>query len=270
MKRKKEVLGLLLMLGVSLSSCNRVADLEYPQVEEGQGLLSLTLGTTADFATRAVTEADYVSTDNYTVVVTDKDGVEKMNCSGSEVADNMPLFLSVGSYTVKAFYGKEHPASRDEFYVFGETCGTIKADQQEPVEVMCTPTCGRITVNFDKSMADYYSSYDVKFSGTKALEGKTIDWKKNDTEPWYVLLDEGGETISFTITTTPKDEFVNNLQQGNTKKGTFELKRNKAYKMNISANYTPTIFGDLDITITIDDSTNDIPVDIEVPIEWTE
>ena len=38
--------------------------------------------------------------------------------------------------------------------------------------------------------------------------------------------------------------------------------------MNISANYTPTIFGELEIEITIDDSTNDKPVEIEVPIEW--
>ena len=269
MKRKNNVLGTLLVLGTIFSSCSRLAEPEY-QLEEGQGLLSFTLGTTADFATRAVAESDYVSTDNYTVVVTDKDGMEKMNCSGSEVAANMPLIMSVGSYTVKAFYGKEHPASRNEFYVFGESHGMIKADQDTSVVVVCTPTCGRITVNFDKQMATYYSDYKVTFSGTKALEDNTIEWKKNDTDPWYVLLDEAGETISFTIATTPKEEFINNPQQGDIKRGSFKLERNKAYKMNISANYTPTIYGDVEISITIDDSTNDIPVDIEVPIEWGE
>ena len=267
--RKKNVLGLLLMLGVGLCSCSRATDFGSTEAETEQGLLSLTLGTEADFTTRAVVENDYVNTDNYTVVVTDKDGVEKMNCSGSEVASKMPLIMSVGSYTVKAYYGKEHPASRDEFYVFGETHGTIKADQQEAVEVVCAPTCGRITVNFDKQLATYYSDYKVTFKGTKALGEESIEWKKNDAEPWYVLLDEGGETISFTINTTPKEEFINNPQQGNTKTGTFKLERNKAYKMNITANYTPTIFGEVEISITIDDSTNDIPVDIEVPIDWT-
>jgi hypothetical protein len=92
---------------------------------------------------------------------------------------------------------------------------------------------------------------------------------KNDSEPWYVKLNEGGERITFTITTTPKDEYINNAQQGDTKTGTFTLDRNKGYKMNISANYTPTNLGNLSIKITVDESTNDIPVDIEIPIEWT-
>ena len=81
-------------------------------------------------------------------------------------------------------------------------------------------------------------------------------------------LKEGGETVSFTISVTPKEEYVNNQQQGTTKTGTFKLDRNKGYKMNISANYTPTAVGKVDISITIDESTNDKPVDIEVPIEW--
>lgn len=268
MKGMMKMLASWLVAGVVCCSCDKGTELE-PQNEEKQGVLLLTLGTKADFTTRAVVENDYVNTDNYTVVVTDKDGVEKMNCSGSEVSSKMPLIMSVGSYTVKAYYGKEHPASRDEFYVFGETHGTIKADQQEAVEVVCAPTCGRIMVNFDKQLSTYYSNYMVTFKGTKALGGESIEWKKNDAEPWYVLLDEGGETISFTINTTPKEEFINNPQQGNTKTGTFKLERNKAYKMNITANYTPTIFGEVEISITIDDNTNDIPVDIEVPIEWT-
>jgi hypothetical protein len=182
----------------------------------------------------------------------------------------MPLTLAIGSYEVKAFYGTESAASRDAFYVYGETKGTIKADQRESVSVTCTPTCGRISVNFDASMATYFADYNVSFSGTEALAGSTIAWLKGDTEPWYVKLTEAGENVNFVITVTTKDEYINggNKEQVTTKSGSFKLSRNKAYKMNISPVYTPTGSGDLSIEVTIDDTTEDKEVDIEVPVTW--
>jgi hypothetical protein len=276
MKRRKMRLGAVLVLGIMLGACTQISDFESPvekeqgqELGDGQGLLSLSLYGGADFTTRALQESSYKNVDNYTVVVVDKDGVEKMNCKGSEVASKMPLTMSIGSYAIKAFYGTELPASRDAFYVYGEVKGSIKADQEESVNVVCTPTCGRIAVNFDDVMSTYYSDYYVTFTGTQALGTETISWLKGDTEPWYVKLNEGGERITFTITTTVKEEYVNNEQQGDTKTGTFTLDRNKGYKMNISANYTPTDLGNIEINVTIDESTNDKPVDIEVPIEWT-
>ena len=268
MKRKKMMFGIVFVLGIIQSSCSKVTDFEY-QDESKQGTLALKLGANANFAgTRAVDESVFGNVDNYTVVVTDKDGAEKMNCKGYEIASKMPLTLNIGSYSIKAYYGTEHPASRNGFYVYGELQGTIKANQKEEAQVVCTPTCGRIKVEFDANMANYYSDYNVTFTGTEALGSETISWLKSDTEPWYVLLKEGGEDVSFTITTISKDEYINNQQQGATKTGTFKLYRNKGYKMKISANYTPTAVGDIQINITIDESTNDIPVDIEVPIEW--
>lgn len=273
MKKGKLICGMASILGAMLVSCSEISDFERPVADEGQqeGLLTLSLSSNTKFAgsTRAVTESSYTNVENYTVVVTDKDGVEKMRCNGSEVASKMPLTLSLGSYSVQAFYGTEHAYSRNEFYVFGETYGTITENKTETAEVVCTPTCGRIAVNFDDTMADYYSDYNVTFTGTEAMGTESISWLKGDSEPWYVKLKEEGETITFAINTTVKDEYVNNEQQGDVKKGTFKLNRNKAYKMNISANYTPTDLGDIKITITIDERTNDKPVDIEVPIEWT-
>jgi hypothetical protein len=67
-----------------------------------------------------------------------------------------------------------------------------------------------------------------------------------------------------------KNDYINgdNKDQVTTKSGTFKLSRNKAYKMNISPVYNPTGTGDLSITVTVDDSTNDKEVDIEVPVTW--
>lgn len=275
MKRKGIMLSTII-LGTMIGACSQISDFEQPGNQQettegsGKGLLTLNLRANGDFApTRSLSESDYKNTDNYTVIVKDKDGVEKINCKGSDIASYMPLTMTLGSYEVMAFYGTEAAASRDAFYVYGEVKGTIKADEDENVNVVCTPTCGRIAVNFDDEMSTYYNDYRVTFTGTQALGAETISWLKNDSEPWYVKLNEGGERISFTISTTPKDEYLNNEQQGDTKSGTFKLERNKSYKMNISANYTPTEIGGVNITITIDESTNDIPVDIEIPIEWT-
>lgn len=273
MKKTKMRFGAVLIIGTMLGACTQITDFENPTEKEqelgqGQGMLSLSLYGGADFTTRALQESSYKNTDNYTVIVTDKDGVEKMNCKGSEVASQMPLTMSIGSYEIKAFYGTEHSASRDAFYVYGEQKGSIKADQEESVNVVCTPTCGRIAVNFDEAMPTFYSDYYVTFSGTEALGAETISWLKGDSEPWYVKINERGERISFTITTVVKEEYLNNVQQGDTKTGTFTLERNKGYKMNISVNYTPTDLGGIEINVTIDESTNDKPVDIEVPIDW--
>ena len=276
MKRTNMKLGAVLLLGTMLGACTQISDFENPvekeqgqEQEQGQGMLSLSLYGGASFTTRALQESSYKNVDNYTVIVVDKDGVEKMNCKGSEVPSKMPLTMSIGSYEIKAFYGTEHSASRDAFYVYGEVKGSIKADQEENVNVVCAPTCGRIEVNFDDVMSTYYSDYYVAFTGTQALGAETISWLKDDSEPWYVKLNEGGERISFTITVTPKEEYLNNELQGDTKTGTFTLDRNKGYKMNVSANYTPTDIGGIELNVTIDESTNDKPVDIEVPIEWT-
>lgn len=273
MKTLKWMTGMVLGTGLLLVSCTSTDEELNQPSETGQGQLTLSLsaGTTfAADATRAVSEANYKNVDNYTVIVTDKDGVEKLNCKGYEVASKMPLTMSIGSYTVKAFYGTESPASRDDFYVLGVEEGSIKANQAEGVTVTCTPTCGRIKVSFDKEMATYLDDYEVSFTGTEALGTNTISWLKDDTEPWYVQLNEGGETLTFTVTTTTKDAYLNsnNKQKVSTKNGSFTLSRNKAYKLNIKPNYTPTATGNIEIDITIDETTNDKPVDIEVPIEW--
>ena len=80
----------------------------------------------------------------------------------------------VGGYTVEAFYGNESEASRNDFYVYGKEEGTIKADGKENVNVVCAPTCGRITVDFEEGMSTYFADYNVVFTGTEALAAKPL------------------------------------------------------------------------------------------------
>lgn len=268
MKKMTRKLSAMILVLVAFCSCSQ----DLP--ESRQGELFLTLDATSHFPNlRAVNESDYKNTDNYTVVVLDANGVEKMNCKGSEVSSKMPLVFPIGqSYTVEAYYGEQYKntaASRDGFYVLGKEVVSIDNGEPKRVNVTCTPTCGRIKVNFNTQMATYFSDYKVDFTGTEKLGSNTISWQMNDTAPWYVWLKEGGETINFTITTTTKEEYIHADKEAvAVRTGTFNLERNKAYKINVNVNYTETETGGLGIDITIDESTNDIPVDIEVPFDW--
>lgn len=271
-KKTTLMLGLTSLLSISLVSCSQGNEIE-PSLENYQGLLTLTLSPNTDFSesTRAVNEANYEDTDKYTVRVIDKDGIERLNCKGSELAQKMPITMSIGGYTVEAFYGNESEASRNDFYVYGKEEGTIKSEGKENVNVVCAPTCGRITVDFEEGMSTYFADYNVVFTGTEALGSKTIAWLKDDTEPWYVKLKEGnrGETINFTITTTTKPEYLNeNSEQIDTKTGSFSLSRNKAYKMIIKPRYTPSTSGEVQVDINIIEDTNDKEYDIDVPVDW--
>lgn len=243
-------------------------------IEKGR----LTLNLTADAAfisqTRALNEANFRNTANYTVqLINSSNQAVLLNCKGSELSDNLPKELEIGSYEVKAFYGTEYPYSRDDFRVEGSKAFTIKAKEETTVTVDCLPTCGKISVDFDSDMAKYYSDYSVSYTGTAAMGSNSITWAKADTEPWYVKLNESGETITYTVNVTAKEDYAHvdangNKQTTGTATGSFTLERNRAHKLSIKPNYTETTEGGLSITITIDESTNDKPITIEVPVSW--
>lgn len=240
--------------------------------QKEQGSLILNLNATTNFAeTRSLNEEDYRNTQYYDVKVVNaaNDNVI-LECKAYQLATNLPKKVDIGSYRVEASYGKEYDASRSEFYMFGSEVVTVKAKDEQNVTVNCTPTCGKVSVAFDSQMATYYSDYNVTFGGTKKLAGKTISWAKTDSEPWYIALDKNGETISYTINLTTKEDYLPENATTNTgvATGTFTLERNKAHKLTISPNYKPTTDGGVKVSIVIDDSTNDKNITWEVPVTW--
>ena len=278
MKTNKTIL--IMMLGATLTTACVSEDYDLApgqtQTAAKKGRLSVSLSSEASFdvATRALTEATYRNTNNYTVQLVNSSTQDVlMECKGSELSQNLPKELEIGSYEVKAFYGTESDASRNDFRVEGSKSFTIAAEQTTSVTVDCAPTCGKISVAFDAEMATYYDDYNVTFGGTAALGAKTIAWAKADTEPWYVALGTTAETVTYTVALTAKEAYAikdaeGNKQRTGTAVGTFQLERNKAQKLTVKPNYVAPSEGGLTITITIDDTTNDRPVTIEVPVSW--
>ena len=241
---------------------------------ETGGSLNINLNPRNDFVqTRALSESSYRNTSNYRVkVVSTSNNNTVVDCLASELSNNLPKQLPFGTYEVSAVYGNEHAASRDEFLMTGSSIVTIKGNETTTATVNCKPTCGKVSVEFASDMATYFSDYNVVFKGTSLLNGSTFAWSKTDTEPWYVGLNSEGETINYTITLTANEDFVfdnNSADHGtHTVTGSFSLSRNCAHKLKVKASYNPSSEGGMGITITVDESTNDTPVDINIPISW--
>ena len=82
---------------------------ETSKVYGSLNLESLTVNSEFDPLTRAVSEDAYRNVSNYNIRVVDtKSGTDVLNCAYSSLADNMPLPLEIGSYTIIASYGAEH------------------------------------------------------------------------------------------------------------------------------------------------------------------
>ena len=273
---KKTTLGMMLATTLLATSCLSEEQGLEPKNEEGQkGKIVLSLSADASFneQTRAVNEANYRNTANYTVQLLQGNTVLETWTGPQTTLEYERTIGSNNSYTVKAFYGTESKASRDGFRVEGSTSFILGADEEVPVNVNCAPTCGKISAAFDNSMSTYFDDYSITYSGTEALGTETLTWAKNDTEPWYVLLKEGGEQISYTVTMKVKDQYVHVDGSGNklttaTGSGRFTLERNKAHKLTVKPAYTANADGTFSLTITVDESTNDRIVPISVPVEW--
>lgn len=265
---------LCLSLGLAglLSSCSSDAPFGDEQTGKGKATFSLEPVVTFVTSTRAVDESTYQNFDDYTVTIANSGGVEKFSGTYATLKTRMPMELDLGSYTIEATYGSEHAASRDAFLVKGSDSFTISGDQTTTVTVNCTPTAGKLLVEFDNAMSTYYDDYNVDFTGTAALGSSVAHWGKTDTAPFYIALTQNGETVNYKIYLTAKSDYATEVDGQKVvnavAEGSFTLARNETKKLTVAPSYTPSSEGGLKIVVTIDDSTNDKTINIEVPVTW--
>lgn len=265
--KKKTLFALLPMLcltaGMLMSSCS--SDSGDPTTSMSEGSIRFSVAAPAPFQasaskTRAVNEEQYKNTDLYTVQIIDGEGGKVKEDLYSAIKGST-IKLNNGNYTIKAFYGEEAEASQEKFYVTGETRIVVNADNQA-VNVDCYPTCGKLVAHFDALMDNYFSAYSITYE-TEALtaKGGAVNWTQTNVEPWYVKLNPEGEAVKATIHITRKDDGTS-AQVVKTYDG---MKPNQSWTMNIAPNDNN---GTLGISITIDESTENVIHDIEVPSDW--
>ena len=253
------LLGLSLAFGGLLTSC--VME-EETLTKSGEATVRIELNADAAFGpgTKAVNESDYTNINNYQVEVrkNDRNGDLVMSGLFSELKNEFKL--ERGNYFLKAYKGVEHPASRNEFYAADSTSFSILTADTQTIDLTCVPSCAKCQVVFDDNMGEYFSDYYITYS-TVALGNSTVKWAKGDSEPWYLKVNKN-ETVKATIHLTRKSD-----GKTNTGEWSYALSPNQGWTLKVRANNNVSE-GNLGITITIDEGTNDIPINIEVPSDW--
>ena len=264
MKKYAVMFCAMLAMGAVVASCSS-EDEAVAGSAEGKGLVKLALNVGADFQSRAFSESDYENLADYTVQILNKDGnvVEGCEWTGTTIPEEL-IELDNGSYTVLAFTGEDYKgvgATTKGMYVEGSAGFNVNSDQTATATVNCTPQCARVTVNFDAKMADYFNDYYVVFTGTDALGESTYTWQKDYADPVYMAVN-GTEKLTATIKLVDKEgKTASDIVR------THDISAAKAWKLNI-APVVEEATGNVGITIEIDNSVNDIPIDIEIPSDW--
>lgn len=232
-----------------------------PSTEAGKGLLRLGLSAETGFrTTKAVNESDYRDTGKYTVQI------YKQQQSGDALVSSytgatLPtdlIELSDGSYRVKAFYGEDKPASTSSMYVEGNEYFDIQSDKVSDVRVTCAPVCARVKFVFE-GMTTYFKDWQAIID-TEALGESSFIYKKEYTDPLYLRVKEGGEQVKVTFRITNSADKISEINR------TYTMSPNRA--MAITVKPAAAQNGNLGISISIDGTTNDRPIDIEIPSDW--
>lgn len=257
MKTNLPLVGLMLTGLLSLFACSSENDSLSGNDETKKGMLSLDMSAAINYQTKAVSESDYANADNYTVEILNSDNV----ITESYLYKDMPLTipLGAGNYTLKAYKGKDEPASITGMYVEGTNSFEIESGKTTNASVVCKPVCAKIIMEYDTTMDDYFSNYGVTFE-TKAIgTGKTFSLANKSTTPAYLRVDVN-ERIKIQISMTKKLDGTTAIIDKE-----FTVSPQTALTLSVK----PTIVqGNLGISITIDESTNDKDVIVEIPADW--
>lgn len=266
---KKELRALLAssfaVMAFVVTSCGNNENNE-PAALAGEGNVTLDITSKANSftTTRAVDEATYANIAGYTVKILTAEGVEKTSSLYSEIPTTIKL--DNGSYILQATYGeayKDAIASRDGFYVTGERNFQVQG-KDVTVSVDCYPTCGKLKASFSDNMSEYFSNYYIEFQTekSKANNNGKIMWAAEDKDPWYVTLtsDSKGEDVTAVVTYTRLSD-----SKKLTQAFSYNMTSGKQWNLNIVPKDNG---GYMVIDIVIDETTNDRPVDIEVPGDW--
>lgn len=245
-----------LLLGfAALTACTSEED--DALIPEGKGYVKLSLNADTGFQTKAVDESEYTKLDNYTVQIWQGETQIGEDRTYSDVKERL-IVLERGSYTVKAFMGEDKPVSTTSMYVVGSKDVTI-ANKVEEVSFVCKPVCAKVKVEFDPAMDQYFENYWVDFT-TEAMGETDYTWKKEYTLPCYMKVNEK-EDVSVVINLVKKE----GIKSETSIKKTYEM----SPLMFKTIKLKPVLSnGSIGIEITVDESTNDKNVEIEVPSDW--
>lgn len=163
--------------------------------KDSEGSLNLHVGIKNDVTVK--TKTSLSPEENCVVKIYSKEGLIRRYNSLADIPASM--MLSAGGYTVKATAGDSLPASFTHKYFKGEELFDIKAGQPTSVELVCRIANSLVTVAFDPSMDNMFSSYQVEISNAN---GKLVFTPEHADSIGYFINPIDNKSLHYKLITT--------------------------------------------------------------------
>ena len=193
----------MLIVAACLFSCD--TDDHNGSKQSGLLRLNLVADTTSlkkgvDSSTRTISTKDefaqFLITSDYKIrIVQGKDTVQAF-----KRYDEMPseMRLQEGAYTLVAYKGDDLPAAFENPYFEGNTDFTVKADMSTPIDVTCTLSNARVTVDYTEDFKKVFTDCTASLK-TSAKNAVSIEIAQNETRPAYLQVAKDGTALSITL-----------------------------------------------------------------------
>lgn len=253
MRRLVYLVNLVIVGFICLTSCG--SEDEPLDGEEGLVKLSLKAATGYGSKSKAVDESSYNNLADYQIEILNGDAVLK-----TFKYSEMPEFIGmpVGSYTLKAYKGESVAASIISMYVEGRSSFIVTSKDTVSALVTCNPACAKIIMDYAETMDAYFSNYSVSFQ-TSFTEIPFFLGKANKDLPVYLKV-KNRETLNVKVLMIKKSDGTS---------ATLEKTYTVSPAESLTIHIVPKIYsGNLGLSITVNEETNDHPIDIVIPSEW--
>ena len=239
----------LLLLVLLVSSCSRVEETYY---EPGEGGIRIDLATELP-ATRADVTESSLNVDDFKVeILNSKKVIFKRWATFGEykTQENTAFHMNAGGpYTVRATYGDSLASGWDAWFFMGEQVFEVKPQQTAELSVTCRMANVKVAVAYGENLQADYQDYKATVSNSR---GRLV-FEKDRAEAGYIPV--GTLTVDMELTDASGKKWYFRSGEVSAAAGDY-------ITLNLDTKQAPQ--GSLDLTLSVDYSTNDKTVEVGI------
>lgn len=239
----------LLLLVLLASSCSRVEETYY---EPGEGGIRIDLATELP-ATRADVTESSLNVDDFKVeILNSKKVIFKRWATFGEykTQENTAFHMNAGGpYTVRATYGDSLASGWDAWFFMGEQVFEVKPQQTAELSVTCRMANVKVAVAYGENLQADYQDYKATVSNSR---GRLV-FEKDRAEAGYIPV--GTLTVDMELTDASGKKWYFRSGEVSAAAGDY-------ITLNLDTKQAPQ--GSLDLTLSVDYSTNDKTVEVGI------
>ncbi len=251
--RKQNIISLVLLGGLFVSSCSHKVDTDFGS---GLGGVTIELATDVATATKAEIEEGSLDVNQFRVEILNDKGVifkRWMTYADYLAEEDKTIPLNAGkTYTIVATYGEPYKVGFDVVYFKGEQEFVVYPQRTTNVDVTCTMANAKIGVEFGNVMTKEYENIIAKVYNRFGTLTFTED---NITENGYVPA----ESLTLDVELTSKE----NGKTYYFRKTDIEIQPRDFKILKLDTEEVPEM--GVTINLTIDDQTEEISKEIQIP-----